>query len=151
MAERFFHEKQPAFRNNFWVVEGIALFMETLRIENKCYKIGDILADRLYAAKYQFEQGTHLPIQKLTAMSSVEIQSRSSEDLNKIYRQSATLVHWLMFAEEGRYRKALFELLRQTYRDAATPEALSTLTGLSYEELDAQYVEFLKTIPGDEP
>jgi len=149
LAERFFYEKQPTFRNNFWAVEGIALFMETLQIEEKHYKIGDILADRLYAAKVQSERGYSLPIQKLMAMSAAEIQS-DKDDLLPIYRQSATLTHWLMFAEEGRYRGALFELLRRTYRDEATPETLSELTGLSYEELDAKYAEFLETIP-DEP
>jgi hypothetical protein len=148
LAERFFHEKQPTFHNNFWVVEGIALFMETLKIEDKRYTIGDILADRLYAAKYQFERGYNLPIRRLTAMSAAEIQS--SKDLLPIYRQSVTLTHWLMLAEEGRYRGALFELLWRTYRNEATPETLSELTGLSYEELDVRYAEFLTTIP-DEP
>jgi hypothetical protein len=55
-----------------------------------------------------------------------------------------------MFAAEGSHRKHFFELLRRTYRDSATPETLSELTGLSYEELDKKYVEFLKTIPDDE-
>ena len=146
LAERFFHEKSPTFRNNFWAVEGIALFMETLKIEDKHYKVGDILANRLYSAMvYRFEQNHHLPIRQLTAMGAAEIQL--SEDLQPIYSQSATLVHWLMFAEAGRYRGALFELLRRTYCNEATPETLSELTGLSYEELDAKYVEFLKTIP----
>ena len=146
LAERFFYEKRPAFRNNFWVVEGIALFMETLKIEDKRYKIGNVLADRLYSAKvYRFERNHNLPIRNLAAMSAVEIQS--SKELQEIYSQSAALTHWLMFAEEGRYRGALFELLRQTYRDEATPEALSELTGLSFEELDKRYAEFLQTIP----
>jgi len=148
LAERFFHEKRPAFRNNFWVIEGMALFMETLKIEDEWYQIGDILANRLYSAKkYRFEQGHKLPIQKLTAMSQAEIQRQSDADLQRIYSQSATLVHWLMFAEEGRYRPALFELLRQTYHDSATAHSLSKLTGLSYEELDEKYEAFLKTVP----
>ena len=150
LAERFFYEKQPTFRNNFWAVEGIALLMETLKIEDERYKVGDILANRLYSAKvYRFEWNHHLPIRRLAAMSAAEIQSSSSADLQRIYSQSAALVHWLMFAEEGRYRGALFELLRQTYRDETTPETLSELTGLSYEELDTKYAEFLKTIPDD--
>ncbi|MCL2710740.1 MAG: hypothetical protein FWE95_07655 [Planctomycetaceae bacterium] len=148
LAERFFYEKQPTFRNNFWAVEGIALFMETLKIEDKHYQIGDILADRLYAAKVQSERGYRMSIQRLTAMSAAEIQS-STEELLPIYRQSVALTHWLMFAEEGRYRPALFELLRQTYRNEATPETLSELTGFSYAELDARYAEFLNTIPAE--
>ena len=111
LAERFFHDKRSAFRNNFWVVEGMALFMESLKIEDDRYKVGDILADRLYSAKvYRFERDHHLPIRKLTAMGAAEIQSRRA-DLQQIYSQSAALTHWLMFAEEGRYRTALFELL----------------------------------------
>ena len=148
LAERFFHEKKPAFQNNFWAVEGIALFMETLKIEDDSYKIGDVLANRLYAAKvYRFEQNHHLPIRKLTAMSATDIQT--SKNLQEIYSQSATLTHWLMLAERGHYRSALFELLRQTYRDSAKPETLSELTGLSFEELDAKYAEFLKMIPDE--
>jgi hypothetical protein len=147
--EYFFRENKPAFYNNFWVVEGIALFMETLKIEEECYRIGNLLDDRLYAAKvYQFERNYNLPIRKLTAMSADEIQA--SAEIRSIYCQSAALVHWLMFAEEGCHRKHLFELLRQTYLDTAKPETLSDLTGLSYEELDKKYVEFLQTIP-DEP
>ena len=146
LEEHLFREGTPTLRNNFWVVEGIALLMETLKIEAESYKIGDILADRLYSARiYRFEQNHNLPIQRLAAMSSTEIQS--SANLQEIYSQSATLVHWLMFADEGRYRAALFELLRRTYSGSARPETLSELTGLSFEELDTRYAEFLKTIP----
>ena len=146
LAEHFFRGAQPAFRNNFWIAEGIALFMESLKIEENCYKIGDIRADRLYAAKvYQFERNYTMPIRKLTAMSAAEIQS--SAEIQRIYSQSATLTHWLMVAEGGRFRKHLWELLHRTYRDTAKPETLSILTGLSYEELDVKYAEFLKTIP----
>jgi len=147
-VERFFPDKKPAFRNNFWVVEGIALFMETLKVEENCYKIGNILDNRLYAAKiYQFEQDYNMPIRKLAAMSAAEIQA--SQEMIRIYSQSATLVHWLMFVEEGRYRSQLFELLRRTYFDTATPETLSELTEQSYEELDKHYVEFLKMVPDE--
>jgi len=145
ISEHFFPDKVPVFRNNFWAVEGIAIFMEALRIEEESYKVGDILADKLFAARVQFERNFNLPIRRLTAMSAVNVQS--SRQIREIYRKSATLVHWLMFAEEGRYRQHLFELLRQAYAGTATSQTLSELTGLSYEELDKKYVEFLQTIP----
>ena len=146
--EHFFRESTPVFRNNFWVVEGIALFMETLKIDDKSYKIGDIFADRLYSAKvYRLERKHVLPIEKLTAMSAWEIQQRA--DLQEIYSQSATLVHWLMFADAGRYRDSLFELLRRTYLGSSSAETLRELSGLSFEELDARYAEFLQAIPED--
>ena len=146
LIERFFPDHEPTFRNNFWVVEGIALFMETLNVGEKDYKIGNLLDNRLFAAKeYHFKHGYKMPIRQLTAMSAAEIHL--SEEMIRIYSQSAALVHWLMFAEEGRYRKPLFELLRRTYLDEARPATLSELTGLSYEELDKKYAEFLMTIP----
>jgi len=148
LAEHLFSENTPAFSNNFWITEGIALFMQTLEVEEQCYTIGNILDDRLFSAKVrQFEQNYKLPMKKLTEMSAEEIQT--SADIDKIYSQSATLVHWLMFADQGRYRGTLFELLRQTYHGLAKPETLSRLTGLSYDELDVKYVEFLKTIPDE--
>lgn len=149
-TEHFFRDKEPAFCNNYWVVEGIALFMETLKIEEKCYKIGDILDDRLYAAKvYQFERNYNMPIRVLTAMSAEQVLA-SADEMIKIYSQSAALVHWFMFANKGGYRKHLFETLRRTYLDTAKPETLSELTGLSFEELDKKYLEFLKTIPDEQ-
>ena len=145
LSEHFFSEKMPMFRNNFWAVEGIALFMETLNIGEESYKVGDIMADRLFAARIQHEQNFHMPIGRLTAMSAANIQA--SARITEIYRKSATLTHWLMFAEEGHHRKHLFELLRQTYANTASAETLSELTGLSFEELDRKYAEFLSTIP----
>jgi hypothetical protein len=146
LAEHNFREKVPTFPNNFWLSEGIALFMQTLKIEEKSYTIGDILDDRLYSARvHQFERNYNMPIRKLTAMTAV--QMHASTELDGIYSHSATLTHWLMFAEKGKYRSALFDLLRQTYLDTAKPESLSQLIGLSYDELDAKYGDFLKTVP----
>jgi len=146
LREHFSPCQTPTFRNNFWVVEGIALFMETLRIEEEHYQLGNILADRLFSARiYQFDRDYDMPIRKLMAMGAAEVQS--SEARQQIYSQSAALFHYLMFAEQGEYRKALFELLCRTYLGTATPETLSDLTGLSYEELDIKYLEFLETIP----
>ena len=146
LAEHFGRDTMSAFRSNFWIVEGVALFMQTLQVEEKCYRIGDILTDRLYSARvYRLEHNHNVPIRQLTTMSRTQFQRRA--DLQQIYSQSATLVHWLMFAEEGRYRKTLFELLRQTYLDTSKAESLSELTGLSYDELDKKYAKFLKEIP----
>ena len=144
--EHFFRGRTPSFRYNFWAVEGIAGFMETLKIEEHSYKVGDIMADKLFAAKkYQFDLRYYMPMRRLTALNRQAIQSNT--ETIRIYSQSTALVHWLFFAEGGRYRKHLFELLQQAYLDTAKPETLSELTGLSYDELDKKYGEFLKTIP----
>ncbi|MDR0522619.1 MAG: hypothetical protein LBH00_12330 [Planctomycetaceae bacterium] len=139
-------QKPADIPNNFWLVEGAALFMETLKIEDKQYRTGDLFDNRLYAAKiYHFERHFRLPIRQMTAMNRVQIQT--SPDIVKIYDQSAALFYWLMFAENGRYRKPLFELIRHVHQGKSKPEALSTLTERSFSDLDKQYAEFLKTVP----
>ena|GEM_PF-2225895 len=144
--EYFFKETAPTFRNNFWAVEGIALFMETLTIQEKYYQAGNVLADRLFAAKkYHFERNYRMPIRQLASMGAIEVQS--SAERQQIYSQSAAIVHWLLFAEGGKHRNALFELIRQVYLGTSTPTSLSELTGLSFDELDKKYAEFLALIP----
>ncbi|MDR1963878.1 MAG: hypothetical protein LBQ50_08875 [Planctomycetaceae bacterium] len=138
----------PGVRNNFWIVEGIAMFMETFRIEGNHYKLGNQDDSRLFAAKaHRFDPDYffYLPFEKTVSLGRKEFQSHSR--LARLYSQSAGMTHFLMLGQDGRYRHAVLELLRRVYTGAARPESLSQLTGRSYQELDEEYTEFLKTVP----
>jgi hypothetical protein len=129
-------------RNNFWIVEGIAMFMETLKVEKAQYILGDISDNRLYAAKvYQTERDFYVPISKLVAMDVIDFQT--SPNILPYYAQSAALTHYLMFTD----RKAVLELLHQVYDGTANRDTLSKLTGQSYRALDGKYLEFIQTVP----
>ncbi|MDR0337285.1 MAG: hypothetical protein LBI18_09365 [Planctomycetaceae bacterium] len=138
----------PGVRNNFWIVEGIAMFMETFRIEENQYKIGNKNDSRLFAAKaHRFDPDYlfYLPFDQTTALGRKEFQTHPR--LARLYSQSAGMTHFLMLDRQGQYRYAIFELLRQVYSGSAKPNTLSKLTERSYQELDQEYTEFLKTVP----
>ncbi|GHT23997.1 hypothetical protein FACS189419_08630 [Planctomycetales bacterium] len=131
---------------NFWLVEGTALFMETLKTKTNQCSLGDIMDDWLYAAKeYRYKKNFRLPVSQLVTMTAKDIQH--DENIRKIYAQSAALVHWMMFAENGKYRPALQKMLRQVYDETTQDNSLSRLTGLPFDEIDKKYDDFLKTVP----
>ncbi|MDR2439657.1 MAG: hypothetical protein LBE12_09860 [Planctomycetaceae bacterium] len=152
-AHQLFQEARPksnlpGVRNNFWIVEGIAMFMETFRIEGNCYKLGNQEDARLFAAKahrFDSEYLFYLPFEQTVTLGRREFQTHPR--LARLYSQSAGMTHFLMFYRNGQYRYVVFELLRQVYAGAARQDTLSKLTGRSYQELDQEYTEFLKTIP----
>jgi hypothetical protein len=138
----------PGVRNNFWVVEGIAMFMETFRVEGNQYKLGNKDDSRLFAAKahrFDPEYLFYLPFEQTVMLGRKEFQNHSR--LARLYSQSAGMTHFLMLDRNGQYRFATLELLRQVYTGSAKPDTLSKLTGHSYRELDQEYTEFLKTVP----
>ncbi|MDR1923933.1 MAG: hypothetical protein LBQ66_06130 [Planctomycetaceae bacterium] len=133
-------------RCNFFLVEGLAMFMETLRIKNDQYILGDITDERLYAAKYNVQKlNFYVPFAWLAKMGVNEFQSQ--EELAKYYSQSAAMTHFLIFANDGKYRNAFFKLIRQIHLGIDKPDALAKLTGCSCEELDKQYKKYLNKIP----
>jgi hypothetical protein len=135
-------------RNNFWIVEGMAMFMETFRIEENQYKLGNQEDSRLFAAKvhrFDSEYFFYLPFAETVTLGRKGFQTHPR--LARLYSQSAGMTHFLMFHQNGRYRQATLELLQQVYTGTARPNSLSKLTGRSYQELDQEYTEFLKTVP----
>jgi hypothetical protein len=48
---------------------------------------------------------------------------------------------------DGAYRSAFRGLLAAIYAGRDTPETLAKLTGRGYEDLDREYLDFLKSLP----
>jgi hypothetical protein len=133
-------------RCNYWLVEGLAMFMETLRIKNNSYILGNIADDRLFAAKYNAQKlNYYVQFGRIVKMGMNDFQNQ--KELAKIYSQSAAMTHFLMFTENGKYRKALLKLIKSVHNGTDKPESLAKFTGCTYEELDQKYNDFLKKIP----
>jgi len=137
----------PGMRQNFFLVEGIAMFAETFRIEERNGKnyfvFGDRDNDRLAAAEHHLRnEKFYVPFGNLVRMSGEDFQSHPK--LAKLYSQAAAMTHFLMFADNGKYRESTVQLLRLIYAGQDKQDSLSTLTGKSYEELDKDYIEFMK-------
>ena len=136
--------KPPGQTANFWIVEGIAMFMETLSVEDNHYVLGNIADPRLTAAaRHKYEHGYYVPFDKLVRLNHQSFVS--FPQVQRLYSQTAGAAHFLMLAEDGRYRDGVVQLLRWVYSGIDKPDSLSTLTGRSFSQLDEEYDRFLQS------
>ena len=128
---------------NFWLVEGIAMFMETLHEEDGFHVLGGLDDVRMQAARQHLDNGDFfVPFERLTRYGMEQLQTDPS--VASLYSQMAAMANFLVFYDHGRYRDALVAYLSTVYHAQDTPRTLAQLTGASYEQLDKQYKEFMK-------
>jgi hypothetical protein len=135
---------------NFWIIEGIACYMESFHREGDRFAVGDPRHGRIQAARaHLVNDNYHVPLREFTRMGMYPYQN--SPNIRKNYSQGAALTHFFMHYDDGRYREALIEHLSQMYSDnrmtREVPESLEDLTGVEAEELDQQYLRYLRALP----
>jgi len=146
-THQLFHQSRPVppgigSRANFWIVEGIALYMESLHEEDGYYVLGGLDDARMYAARYRLlENDFYVPLQEFAGYSVGQVQA--DPRIATLYSQAAGLTHFLIYYEDGRYRDALVAYLSTVYAGRDRPNTLTELTGASFDELDGQYRAFI--------
>jgi hypothetical protein len=154
-VHQLFQETRPAARRigsiaNFWVIEGVATYFETLRehaddVAGRYYTIGESSAGRLPAARERLKDGYYVPLRELVALGKDDLQRRP--DVAKLYSQASGLAAFLMDGQRGRYRESLVRYLNDVYAGRDTAESLTKATGLQYTELDSAYRQFMQSLP----
>lgn len=135
-------KEEVGSRGNFWIVEGIACYLESLEIRDGCAYLGSPRAGRLPAARQRaLKDDFYVPLSMLVRWTATDIQRHP--DIAKIYSQSAGLATFLMQGKAGAYREALMAYLEAVYAGRADERTLARLTAASYEQLDAEYRAFL--------
>jgi hypothetical protein len=124
--------------------------MESYKLENGQYSVGDPHHIRIQNARERcVDDKYYVPLEQFTAMGMNAFQHHPQ--IRKNYSQAAGLVHFFMHYEGGRYRDALIEHLSEIYRATSRQRAyvrpLDELTGVSFPELDRQYLEYMRTLP----
>jgi hypothetical protein len=128
---------------NCWLIEGIALYMETFRREGDSFVLGGLDDVRLEAARYHLEKRDfYVPFEKLVRMGVKDIQTHP--EIAKLYSQIAAMTSFLVHYDNGRYRDALVKCLAAIYDGSQDPDLLARATGTDYAELDKQYRAFMK-------
>jgi hypothetical protein len=146
-THQLFHERQRTARevghaSNFWIVEGIAMYLESLHHRGPRLGVGGLEADRLQMARYRaLREGFFVPLDRFTAFGQAEWQAHPR--IHAIYSQAAGLTHFLIHAEQGRYRPVVESLLRLVYAGKDEPASLFELAAASPAELEASYRRFL--------
>ena len=153
-SHQLFYESQPAERPvgeaaHFWVVEGIACYMESFSPSEGQYALGDPGFIRFHWARHRLlEEEYYVPLVQFCALGQRQFQDGAREDLQKRYSQASGLAHFFMHYDGGRYREALVQHLLQLYTaDPRRPQQVQTLwelTGVAPGQLDAQYTEHMR-------
>ncbi|MGE0606675.1 MAG: DUF1570 domain-containing protein [Pirellulales bacterium] len=135
--------REPASKANFWIVEGVACYMETLaRVEGGC-TVGGNDGDRFLSARHWLTSGEFfVPLAELSSWGQDDIQRH--EKIATLYSQSAGLTHFLMHYEHGQYRDAAIRLLEAIYTGRDTPGTLAELADVPFDTLDEQYRQFMQ-------
>lgn len=141
----------PGRKNNFWIVEAIACYMESLEehqlIDGEAYgsylTVGGANAGRVPAARKRLlDDSFYVPFRELAGYGMTELQH--DPRVASIYSQIAGQAWFLMHADQGRYRDALMKYLVDVYTGRATADTLEKLTGEKFEQLDRQYADYIQ-------
>jgi len=147
-THQLFEESRPVVANvgarfNFWIVEGIAMFMESLRREGDYWTLGGLDDARMHAARVRLlRDDFYVPLAEFTRYGMKRVQT--DPRIATLYSQAAGLTHYLVFANDGRYRDALVGYLTAVYTGRDNPSTLARLTGHTYDDLDRRYREFIE-------
>jgi hypothetical protein len=152
-VHQFFFESaaKPARRlattANMWAVEGVACYFESLVPHGAAaFTIGTPDAGRLQAARHRRTvDNYYVPLAELAALGTTAMQERA--DLPRLYSQSAGLASFFIDGEKGRYRDAFRKLLAEIYAGRDEPGTLAQAAGVPDEQLDREYLEFMRSLP----
>jgi len=147
VTHQLMQEMRPAIAEvgrdqNFWIVEGIALYMESLR-QHDCYlTAGGFESNRLQYARYRrITEQFYIPLERLVLMGRDHVQM--DDGIRRLYSQSAGLAHLLMDGNGGELREGLFKYLELVYQGKDDISSLATVLGKTTGKLDGQYGRFL--------
>lgn len=147
-THQLFHESRPAAmgvgsKANFWIIEGIAMYMETLHDEGEFHVLGGLDGPRMRAARYRLlHDKFYIPLSEFSTLTMLQVQA--DPKIATLYSQAAGLTHFLIHHDGGRYRDALVAYLEAVYQRRDDARTLSLLTRTGYGELDKQYRQFIE-------
>ena len=148
LQERGSAVPDPGERANFWIVEGVALYMESLARHDGYCTLGGFDADRLQFARARRLSGDfYMPLADLVRLGREDLQRHA--ELRRIYTQAAGLTHFLMDGQQGRFRGPLLNYLAAVYAGRDSHEALASASGFPLQELDRLYPGFLEVQDAD--
>ncbi len=128
---------------NFWIVEGIACYFETLTPTKVpgVYELGDPRRGR-FATAISMREPT--PIRELAALGMSDLQSQPS--LATLYAQSTAMVGMLIDSSTKKDQQNLVKYLKRVYDSRPDGEEITRQMGKSFREIDQEYQIYLAKI-----
>ena len=133
---------------NFWVIEGVAVYAETFKINSSksaaTFGGGKNVFRIQCALESLFVDEDFIPLREYAGLSREEFQNR--RDIATLYSEAAGLAYFFMHYDKGVYRDAFVSYLYQVYQGVDTCDSLEKATGKTFEELDNEYIRFMQSI-----
>lgn len=139
--------------SNFWMIEGIACYFESIKINEGHIAVGDPNYTRFVTAHHRMlsnEEGVfyYLPLQPFCGLGLADFKHHPN--LPQLYTQAAGVSHFLMHYDNGIYRDDFVSLLSAAYRpnlrDITSEPSLEEITGVKFAVLDQQYREHMENL-----
>lgn len=129
---------------NFWMIEGLACYLESFEISEGVVSVGRPefvrfvnAQQRLLHPQIQFFE----PLERFCGMGQKDFQQHPQ--MPALYSQASGVAHFLLHYEGGIYRDDFVNLLSAYYRpdlkDLTKKVSLEDLTGVPFARLDQQY------------
>ena len=153
VTHQMFHEtgrnvNDVGATSDYWIVEGMAMLMESMRRNNGFAVLGGIEARRLQFARYRaLNERFYVPLAELVVLGREHLQHDSR--IRRLYSQAAGLSQCLMTAENGRYRDGTIRYFRDVYRGRSDVNGLDHHCGMPLPEIDALYTHYLQVTDSD--
>lgn len=153
-THQLLYESQSKHRDisesaHFWVIEGIANYMESFHRGDDAWTVGDPRFVRVFWARQRLlKENFYVPFDQFSRMGVREFQQDPLIiNLRRRYGQATGITHFFIHYDNGRYRDALIEHISQLYspitRVRRNPQTMEELTGLTSAEIDKQYREYM--------
>ena len=127
---------------NFWLIEGVAVYMESTTDLGPCFTVGGFDSDRLQFLRSRVLSGEpQMPIAELARLGREDLQRHP--EIRRLYTYAAGLVHFLMDADAGRSREKFIRLLLAVYFGRDSAESWLDVDALSSPKFDEAWREFL--------
>jgi hypothetical protein len=131
-----------------WLIEGVAMYMESLTAYGSYYTLGGFDADRLQFARYRlFNERYYVPLAQLATIGREALKQH--EEIRRLYTQSAAMAHYFMDGDGGSLRPVVIELLHLIYDGRDSADSLERLAGGDLATLDEGYRQFLEVTDED--
>ncbi len=129
---------------NYWVWEGLGTYFESLRrMDDGSYTIGGWFGPRLQQASARLAvKRERIPIREFAALGRAEFGDDKRVYLH--YAQAMALVVFFMHADDGRFRDAFLDYVRDAYQGRARPNSLVDRIGIEPEQLDRMFDRYVR-------
>jgi hypothetical protein len=127
---------------NFWVIEGAAMYMESLSRREGYWTTGGFEAQRLQDARHrQRNLQEHASLRELLPLGQEPFQR--DPRIRQLYTAGAGYTHYFLDGEEGKYRDGFLRYLRQIYDEQDTADLLEKELNITADSIDKSYAAFL--------